>query len=833
MACRDISIAIALTVTLTAGATAQISQPANNDAGRERAACDVRFFQETPAPAASFDARTNTWTFGNARIECKVSHSGDGFQVLSLKDKRTNIEAIGRPSTAGRFVFTPAWQTVLDSCSKDLPKAGESYSPRFYSYAFPANARFVRLLCAREVRKGTPGEIGIQKVVVRGKGQEEIEAIPVPAGRFSTRGLDGVSNIWFTSSTIDLGRERSIIEVRIQYRADKNNKFSDVPASLTLQAATHEAHVVDLGRDFAVGKWSLTDSAAVKGGGVKTLEIEALGTNANAGLNVSICYDIYPGDEPWVTKWFRFSSSKLDTADAPLVLDTVVFDDLVTGAGLDTAKNKTFGFTNLNMIPAKADGANGLMVSNLNYMADIVAKPNEIRLAYHPNAGLKEYMQATGHRTTKAFEGFWDGGSWEAGEFQYQVFLIDRHISTTATTTKPVVCLWPTCGDQGSDATAKVATAMGFAGLEPTESSSAWRGRYAARDMHVAAYDIDNPKSYAATAVRYGLGPVLNICDGSFFRRTGVNLSDMAGAQSIGRYLADLCTRCKAAAFDFEDHPGKQYLLLSGTHNRGNHGYADAMWREGVRTLTQEVKAAAAPRPFSIGRTWVSLLEVFDVADWTQEDDYDNYGWADGWFGVYMAKIPLQPNFVTDIPSPAFVVNRPELPCRSGKAARDAADLDYTASRQANMGIMWAFTGGRSMTLVTPEEIAVQKKWTSWHNENAQLLEYTQQLEVSDRMPKNVFGFMHLRNRCAGKYGFVCWWNQSGSPVQVAPKIDLKKWMLQMDLNRLKVKSARTGNPVAFSVQDGAIQLEPVKTPLWSYEVLELSARTADDPNGR
>ena len=66
-------------------------------------------------------------------------------------------------------------------------------------------------------------------------------------------------------------------------------------------------------------------------------------------------------------------------------------------------------------------------------------------------------------------------------------------------------------------------------------------------------------------------------------------------------------------------------------------------------------------------------LEVFDVQDWTSEGDYDNYGWGDGWFQAYLAKIPLQPNFIFHCHHQAFVMKNTlaGMATRPGKAAKD------------------------------------------------------------------------------------------------------------------------------------------------------------------
>ena len=443
---------------------------------------------------------------------------------------------------------------------------------------------------------------------------------------------------------------------------------------------------------------------------------------------------------------------------------------------------------------------------------------------------LGEYLEATGQKTTRAFVGFWDGGSADAGEFQYQVFLVERHISVAPSTARPVVGFWPNAVHAREPATAKVAAQMGYAGIGFTSTGS-WCEEGLRTGKLPPFADPANPKSFAATVLGAGLKPIFYIGENQLPLRTGIWPTRPAEAQALGKYLGQMSAAAKANGWFIEDLPGENYQGFLGK-DVPEIGRVDAMWREGIRVILGEIRAAVAPRPISLCRSWVKQLEVFDLQDFTLPfDTDDNYTWADKWMEAYQQRMPLQPNLAMMVCSPACVINRnkpandaPPIAPRPGKSAREAADLDFVAARAANLGNVYHIESV-SLTNATPEEIAIQKKWNTWHQDNREYLQYTQKLETSKPLPKNVYGLMHLRNEHHGKYGYVAWWNTQSTAVTVAPRIDLPKWMLRIDPDKLVVKSVGSGKAVPFTVRGGVIQLDEVPTPMWSYEVLELSTR--------
>ncbi|MFH0919630.1 MAG: FlgD immunoglobulin-like domain containing protein [Fibrobacterota bacterium] len=729
---------------------------------------------------------------------------------------------------------TQRWETAVDR-SKQVPADGSPYSQNLFSYPVNNDGRYLKV----ELVDGAQSEYHTRIVEIEVISGSVNVGLNKPAKAMTTNiwctdnhctagtandgnyYVDSPDNGWSPGGggydwwMVDLGSITHVDSVRIQYWGSTDGKFSFVPASITIRTVTDTAisgpYVSDLSMDFELGSWTLNDAPAIKGGNVKTLEIEAIGLGGNAGITMSICYDLYPGDEPWMTKWFKIRTDN-GFLDSEAVLDTVIFDEFQSGPSLYVSGLKAYNFTNLKMIPATSQAANGLMVSNLNYMDVTRAASGNVRLGYAPNYWFSDYMDAAGHKTTKVFEGFWDNGSIEAGEFQYQVFLISRHILTTSHTTKPMVGEYASSG-----ADANLVKRMGYGGLGYV-STGTWSKDYFSTNQIPQFADKTSNGTFSNVMAQNGLSPYLYIGVESFPPKTGIYPDDVPSASVFGGYLGRVTLSAGAVGWFIEDGYGVNYLSPNGPG-----GYVDAMWREGFRTIIDSIKAAMAPATVSVGRTWVNLMEVFDIQDWSSGGDYDNYAWADAWLDRYQSRIPIQPNFIFHCWHPVYVINHTMSP-RPGKAARDIDDLDFTTARTANMGIMWTVPGvGGPCTPVTEEEIPVHKKWTDWHNANADWLEYTQKLEVNGTLPAGVKGMTHLRNLYNGKYGFISWWNAAETPATVSPVINTAKWMLNIDADHLRIRSVRTGDIIPFTVNGNQIAIGPVSTPLWSYDVLELS----------
>jgi len=99
-------------------------------------------------------------------------------------------------------------------------------------------------------------------------------------------------------------------------------EVANTPSSEGRLVISHQK--IDLGANFglAAPSWEFGDNEEIKGGGVQTVQIHLAGVNANAGIRVSVCYDVYPGNEPWTTKWFKIDAPGL----ADSLLDTIVYD---------------------------------------------------------------------------------------------------------------------------------------------------------------------------------------------------------------------------------------------------------------------------------------------------------------------------------------------------------------------------------------------------------------------------------------------------------------------------------------------------------------------------
>jgi len=614
------------------------------------------------------------------------------------------------------------------------------------------------------------------------------------------------------NQTWTFGNQR--VERVIQYDAEKKGFFTtrwkDLDSGLDLSLAPgvtgrffltsgDKKIAIDLSENFVPGQrtWSLQKDTDIKGGGVQTLQIDCEGVGPNEGINITLCYDLYPGDEPWMTKWFKIDAPGLDEAN----LDSIVFDDFATGTTI-SSKVHTFGkATSLVLAPANTNPNQFAMLSNLNWNANIRVARGHVSTAMNVNAKLGEYLALTGGKTTKTFEGF-SNSSIETAKFTYQVFLVDRFILAEPGISRPFFHGW--YGDfdlrrnnsdlmvQDPEFVVKRSKDCGL-DVQPVticamsgrlwDYDLGWREK---RNLH-PFLDPENPESLVAIAKREGVKTQFYQGNNGIPTHLGISLCDPEAALDAASWIGEITRRTGTSGWFIEDRaPGVKCTVEGHLHAPGN---SMALWQEGFRKMSESVQAAN-PKA-AIGRTWIWNLDVLDVAHWTQPDDQDNSGKAETWARTVVSLIPLQPTLAFKI---CMGMHWPDT---------SIAEYESIISRAAMLGPMMF---SHHLPDITDEEAAIIRKWSEWHLSNQKWLEYAQTLDAVRSDGTSAFGMMHLRNAHEGKYGYLGYWWNEGQDLTI--KIDPAKWMLDMPVDKVAAFSLRTGEELPIITNGSTLQIK-------------------------
>jgi hypothetical protein len=130
---------------------------------------------------------------------------------------------------------------------------------------------------------------------------------------------------------------------------------------------------------------------------------------------------------------------------------------------------------------------------------------------------------------------------------------------------------------------------------------------------------------------------------------------------------------------------------------------------------------------------------------------------------------------------------------------------------------------------ITPEEVALCKKWIKWFRENQEYLAYTQcdATTVSCYNPWNsslfgsewVDGVYHLRPKLRGKWGYLCFWNPSEETKNVTVDINPSDYFLPGELTNALLHALNAGwtRPNSASTLHVRFDMAPL-----SWEIIEV-----------
>ncbi len=585
--------------------------------------------------------------------------------------------------------------------------------------------------------------------------------------------------------------------------------------------------LIDLGRDFKPAspphQWE--PNPAVKGGGAWTLTLFAEGTGPNKGFNVRIHYDVYPGTEPWMTKWYTV----VNKTGSEMPWQSLLYDALPLAGG----KKQAFRWPKFSSLCLVHDGQRpggvGAAVGNYNFLTQL-SKQGVLEAGLNPQVYLDHYLKGRGGRTTKSILVVYRGPP-EAGTWTHQLFLIHRwiamphprHTRQMYSTYRGIGGISPNAGHIAR--IAPKARRCGFAGV----FSCTLFHRHFDRPRSGVKLDGEKMKARLADYVRqaeickaHGLFLGLHTYGYQSYALCCGDQVD-AAARRVGEILSS--TDCK---YLWYEDPGRPFSCIGkfrgaaqvGCADSASHGLSDKdhklEWREGWARLADRLRKASAG--VVLHRSWTWCAELLNESEMTSITDIgDNHGRKsmDRWRDFLIRRALIWP-LLTNMPG----------------AGGTTDGSEYELANSAFIAPM--MLGGRGLARISDPQADLVKKWLAWNWANRELIQYSQPLAGTcggkpfPTFPApagagGVSGLMHLGPVHNGSAGFVGLWNtDDGQARKVTVDIAPQTYFLAVDARKLKIVGLREGRTYPFEVAGGAVRVAEFEIPAAKWEILDL-----------
>lgn len=800
-----------------------------------RATHHADFLNTADQPTITFNKGTLTWTLRNRAVSRTIRYNSKTGSLVTteIADLKNHRVIHPDPASEGQISFlaplmeppvpiVKGWKTTDAAPPTDwtqpefndgawkpatLP-AADSDSPRWFRYRIPPGRMLPNHAYAFLLDHAASGDI---EVYIDGVPAEKLRADELP----ETRSLQ-----------YDLPARSRVVAIRVSGRRASLGSSGCVsvveegsaPPSLDLSNNwKYMVHSTDLGE-----------------GASRFLTISLSGTGQHEGMDLDVNYQIYPGDEPFLVKWFMFTSHR----QSRFLMEKAVVEHLpIPGANPDIRRYPKTGF-----VACDAASRDGLFAMTLSPVGNTEtdADGKAVSTVLRPFSLLKTDMrQVTGKSVIGLFH-----GTAATGAFLCQLYSGQYLSHATPTSVPP---LYNTRLGYGTGITAaaceRLIPLVAAAGIKLFVIDDGWQanigdgnGRYGdwmtdkshfpqgllpistlvrERNMRFglwAAPTAVEEKSQAESNAKEWL---VRRPDGSRFRPLGStegmcfttgweeNFTKsievlcrelfVTYLQMDGGLLADSCsvpthdhplTRSVQAQWDhwaaFNEKIRKvdpSFVLSRG----GDFGPESADLQDQARALTPEIIAAA---------TQTDAAGAYRLADLTRR-----------------ALLPIawaRPSFaltgIAAVTAPA--------------ADKDALEYQM-ASGAAIVGNMELHGKLDALSL---DERGIVQKWVQWNQDNRPWLAFTQPLTFPQ---DGVDGVLHLRNSLNGRYGYVCLWNGSSQPVKPVVSFRPADYLVRLEPGDALITRLKDGKPVRIS-GGNEITLSDLTLAPHSWEILEI-----------
>jgi hypothetical protein len=635
---------------------------------------------------------------------------------------------------------------------------------------------------------------------------------------------------FFSTSCIDQGLER---------------EYQYAPASegcILIGDGQGEEIAIDLGRDFrpANPAYTFSDRLEIKGGGVKGLTIHAEGTGRNSGLCVDICYDLYPGREPWLSKWFRLHASgpwltRLNHPLRGIRFDSIPLPQPATLQPVGVChRDPSVRYANASICRGEGVGLLATVEGSPLICLDEDSQCLEVACGPSGVTDMETWLAARQRATGKAVLVCFDRDPRQA-LWHYQLFLIHRWLKANCRTMPPWYKTWFRHWEdtewwlrhsQEAEALAVVnaVKACGFAGLHYVIGVRAGHG---ARDYEQGfihgedkteecrrlmphGFDKEVPGSLPAACREADLefGMHLFWPGGS-----GGWCGDLQAARDSTPALIRFFKSCDARFCWYEDTQA---------------GVGNLMTQTGWTLIADAVRAAIPG--FRFARTWIKEVEQHNTAELAcpfdairqrmlnikGEAEIDDYYSVSREWREWAVRHWFRPSFIE------ITMAAVDVLVKDGRGTLE--DLDFFLSSQAFLSCMHL---GGMIEKLTPEERAIVSKWVAWNGEHRDMLQYAQPLDMKATL-ESTTGIMHLAPEREGRLGFIGIWNDDPAAADcVSLTVDFALYGLPLPRKPFLISDAHSGERLNHEWQNGRLVIPSLNIPPRRYRLLDFREQFA------
>lgn len=790
-------------------------------------------FFKKDEPRISFDKGRLIWTLSNSRVERKISFRNAGLFTISLKDKLTSTEFIAEPSPEGFFQFIsptgsqrvtenwkfsetsppPGWQSPEFDDSRwqtiNLPFRSEEDNKTWWfrkELNLPKGKNFLL-----EFHNAIDDEA---KIYLDGKLVREVRVDEFP---------------WTKTITIPLSGG-NLLAIELKGHGRPNGIYGTVEL-----VSLEDFYSLYLGEDWTLKSHRITNK---KEG--KELCISLFGKGGNTGWEIDVHYQVYPGDEPWFTKWFEIKKS-------PAKKKLLPRESVLEILNMPKLEYQVRGFPGTSRaVWARGRGIVGGVGSVLGKSEFI---DNSFRLSWNHDDVFQDKL-LTPKAIIAPFRG--DGAS---GAFTYQLYMSHHYVRATPFSVPPIYNTWfGYYRDINEKICERIIPISNELGCEYFVIDDGWQrnnGEDVYGDWIVDENKFPNGLTYIKQLcdkhkLRFGIwfAPIMS-APGSqvarehpewfvkrgddIVREWGSRYGMCLGSDYLKWIKQRMSGYVKQGVEFFKCDDG----LLEAGCTQPNHyhllGYSLASQWAGWKDFCQEMRKLNPN--FIIDRGWESGPEVCDVndegwfGDWEIGYDFNRQKDVRWWYkNADVYRITLWDlTFVR----PPFTIAW-ETPCHLPVGKEDLNALEYHFT-SIGAYICNVEIHGR-LDEMTDREKEVIKKWVKWNKENREWLAFAQPILERPWDPRNpnslphIDGVMHLRPLYKGRYGYICLWNPAEKNDIVTIELIPKNYLVDIDFKKLEIKSIKDGRQINWQNIGEKLKIEIPMPPL-SWDILELRSR--------
>lgn len=791
-------------------------------------------FFKMGTPIITFDKKNFVWILRNLRIERKIAFRNGGLFTVSLKDKFSSIEYVSRPSCEAILkLYPPLLPLNLTKgwkMTQNRPPEGwqninfddsdwQNFTPFFLVWEDN------QIWWLRKKLSLRPGE----KYLLEFNSAIDDYALIYIDGKL-VREVKTEETPWLKTISIPIN---SVQVLAIELRG--HGKPNGINGLITL-TPLKDIRIIDLSKDWKFKSYKI--QKLTEG---KDLCISLEGDKGNKGWKIDIHYTVYPGNQPWLSKWLEV---KCPDTYKSFILREVILENIAM-----TERNyneQAFPGTSRAVWTDKG----GLVGGVCSILGKSRFEDGTFQLILNYDGAIGGKFQ-----TPKCVIGTFEGNNLN-GAFIYQLYMAHHYVRATPHSVPPLYNTWfgywTNINERLLEKIIPIARELG---CEYFVLDSGWfeirNGDGVYGDWVFDKTRFPRGLEYIGelckkNGLRLGLwfAPILATPGtelalkhsywvvkrgGEIVKQWGPHYAMCLGSdykEYMAKKLKEYVDK-RVVFFKFDAG------LLEAGCSQPKHlhppGYSlSAQW-DGWRHICEEMRRIN-PKVI-VDRGWERGPEVCNVndegwfGDW--EIGYDLERQKDVRWWYKNADIYRRTLWELTLVRPPFTITW-ETPCHLpiGKEDLDALEYHFTSigAYICNVEIHG------KLEEMTEKEKDVIRKWIKWNKENREWLAFAQPILDRPWDPRNpddtphIDGVMHLRPLYKGKYGYICLWNPSSEEDEAIIEFVPKNYLIDMDFGRLKIKSIKNGREIDWQRINEKLRMK-VSLPPLSWEIFELGVK--------